>query len=63
MHLRRLLVASPAAAVFVTSAGPAPSRADDLTAVRVGVMDALTMRPFFVGVSKGYFRAQRPPRP
>jgi NitT/TauT family transport system substrate-binding protein len=28
---------------------------DDSAVVRVGVMDALTMSPFFVGVAKGYF--------
>jgi ABC-type nitrate/sulfonate/bicarbonate transport system substrate-binding protein len=40
--------------LLATAAGPVAG--SDLTVVRVGVIDALTMSPLFVGVSKGYFR-------
>jgi NitT/TauT family transport system substrate-binding protein len=51
-----VLAASLAAALLLAPAGTAPAWGDDAAVVRVGVMDALTMSPLFVGIAKGYFR-------
>ena len=56
MHLRTVFVASLGAALLSASAVPVAALSTDLPVVRVGVIDALTMSPLFVGVAKGYFR-------
>jgi NitT/TauT family transport system substrate-binding protein len=50
------LVASLGALMLLTSSAPMAALSTDLPVVRVGVIDAMTMSPLFVGVSKGYFR-------
>jgi NitT/TauT family transport system substrate-binding protein len=55
--LRTLLLVTIAATMLLFS-GRVPVSADDLPVVHVGVMNATTMAPLFIGASKGYFRAE-----